>query len=514
MISKFKWLKLALLFFTLLFVTGLSCSLQQPVEEQNVGYISLSINDSEDSDVSEIVRTIYPQIDTSKITYIRLYGTKSGGLKMPLGSWDDYTSMRATSRISLVPGEWELKIELIYNYQNFEDTKNVTITANTSTPVKFNISNIYNSTGSLRLKIKYSQYSSFVNKITATFSKYPSMEEVDKRDLYSVTEDEMKYVQYTYNVEAGLYYVVVTFYSLEGELNRYSNIVKIQNGLTSDKEYYMDLNSKPLGYVYSNYGSYAANLSSSESQVFNGRMVSIPRLLVSDHEVTQKEWKDVFGKEQKDINPDNKGWGDDYPVYYVNWYGAIAYCNKRSAMEGKVLAYTISGISYDDWKNFAYSSIPTANNAIWNSAVFNETADGWRLPTEIEWEYLARSCNLYGVQTIYSGSDDKDSVAWYSGNSLSKTHVVRTSKNSGTNSSNSYGIFDLSGNVFEWCWDWKGTIDSTTSQTGPSSGEYRVVRGGGWSSTASECTVSYRNINMRPYESNNATGFRIVHKSN
>ena len=340
------------------------------------------------------------------------------------------------------------------------------------------------------------------------------MEEVDSRDLYVYTEDGMKYVEYSYYLQTGVYYVLISFYSADGELNRYSNIVKIQNGFTSKEEYYMNLNTIPLGYVNVYSSTVSVTMAYSESQVFNGRSISIPRLLVSDHEVTQGEWKSLFGVEQKDMNAVNNGWGDDYPVYYVNWYGAIAYCNKKSALEGKTLVYEISGISYDDWKTFAYSSIPTSDNSTWNSVYYNEYANGWRLPTEAEWEYIAREGNFTGEPKLYSGNSNANYVAWYSANSLGKAHTVRTQKISGINSSNEYGIYDMSGNVAEWCWDWKSVINNSTSQNGPATGEYRVVRGGSWNDGTSECKVSYRETEIHPEDRNNYTGFRIVHKVN
>ena len=105
------------------------------------------------------------------------------------------------------------------------------------------------------------------------------------------------------------------------------------------------------------------------------------------------------------------------------------------------------------------------------TADFSKT--GWRLPTEAEWEYAARGGNQSGGYR-YSGSNTPGDVGWYKTNSDYKTHPV------GEKAPNELGIFDMSGNVLEWCWDWYGSYSSEESPAGPDSGELRVTRGGGW----------------------------------
>lgn len=115
------------------------------------------------------------------------------------------------------------------------------------------------------------------------------------------------------------------------------------------------------------------------------------------------------------------------------------------------------------------------------------TGQKFRLPTEAEWEYAARGGNK-SKGYIYSGSNNIDSVSWYDGNSGDETHPVATK------SPNELGIYDMSGNVWEWCNDWYGSYSSSaqTNPTGPYSGSRRVDRGGGWGCNAWLCRVSDR----------------------
>ncbi|MDP8267835.1 MAG: SUMF1/EgtB/PvdO family nonheme iron enzyme, partial [Candidatus Tenebribacter davisii] len=219
--------------------------------------------------------------------------------------------------------------------------------------------------------------------------------------------------------------------------------------------------------------------------------VSVSDFFIGKYEVTQKEWKEVMGS-----NPSN--WkGDSLPVEEVSWYDAVEFCNKKSEMEGLQKCYTGSG----------------------KNTKCNFSANGYRLPTEAEWEYAARGGSK-SRNYKYSGSNTIGDVAWYAGNSGSlfiskKTHPV------GQKQANELGIYDMAGNVWEWCSDWYSNSYYENSPQrnpqGPTRSFRRMNRGGGWIGKADYCRVAYRYFSYSgahgPLISSSFVGFRLLRSS-
>jgi len=249
----------------------------------------------------------------------------------------------------------------------------------------------------------------------------------------------------------------------------------------SDDEVFSSLKDKTdkTGFVLIQGGEFK-----NKNSNFFSRGVTIKPFYIGKYEITQKQWIDVMGK-----NPSLFKGDENLPVENITWYDAIEYCNKRSEKEGLAPFYIIDKTNKDPNNKSQYDGMK------W-MITFNHDSEGYRLPTEMEWEFA----NGGGVSA--------DELKMYNSASENNTDVI---KSVGQGKPNVYGLFDMSGNVWEWCWDWYGDLVllDVSKIYGPDNGVYKVYRGGSWYFYAGPLQLYTRN-NTYPTFKDYYVGLRVV----
>jgi formylglycine-generating enzyme required for sulfatase activity len=274
------------------------------------------------------------------------------------------------------------------------------------------------------------------------------------------------------------------------------------SGSITDEYYSLNPAPVPVNMVRIEGGTFTMGSPSSEAERDSDEIqhrVTVSTFYMSKYQVTQAEYETVMKKNPSYFK------GPNLPVENVSWYNAVEYCNALSQREGLAPAYTIDKSRSDPNNKNEYDEFEWL-------VTRNPNASGYRLPTEAEWEYACRA----GTTTPFNtGNNITTSQANYDGNypynnNAKGTYLEKTTP-VGSFAANQWGLHDMHGNVWEWCWDWYGDYQSGTQTNPPGavSGADRVMRGGSWSNYAGYIRSAFRD-NITPSFRSSDVGFRLV----
>jgi formylglycine-generating enzyme required for sulfatase activity len=274
-----------------------------------------------------------------------------------------------------------------------------------------------------------------------------------------------------------------------------------------------------------------------------GRTVTISSFNIARYETTWELWQEVYdwagAHGYKIANAGTEGHGPGgtgspnwtsiqrmlRPVTGVNWRDVIVWCNAYSEMNRRdPVYYKEDGLTILR-KSVNNTGDPSQTDTEADKAVMKKEKNGYRLPTEAEWEFAARGGDPAGHAAdwnfAYAGSGAAADVAWYiensfglgSGHSNYGAHPVGTKRGGPYAGANRLGLYDMSGNIYEWCWDWYANINpgslTDPAENNPGTFAHRVIRGGNWTSFADYCTTAGRNY-FRPFSKSPVIGFRLA----